>query len=95
MTSLQVSKLTMMRKAGSSYDNIASVLGLTKDAVKKYCQRHEIKKEDITIKEGFCPICGEKLTHIQGKKQKRFCSDACRYRWWNIYRRQGGSNDSL
>ncbi len=92
MTENQKSELKRLRLSGMSYAAISKAMGISEDTIKKHCRRNGLMK---TPGKDCCPVCGEKLVHIQGKKQKRFCSDACRYRWWNIYRRQGGSNDSL
>jgi len=32
---------------------------------------------------GTCLKCGVEIKSIKGKKKKRFCSDRCRWDWWN------------
>jgi len=32
---------------------------------------------------GTCLKCGIEIISIKGKKKKRFCSDRCRWDWWN------------
>lgn len=32
---------------------------------------------------GTCLKCGIEIKSIKGKKKKRFCSDRCRWDWWN------------
>ena len=32
---------------------------------------------------GSCLKCGNEIRSIKGKKKKRFCSDRCRWDWWN------------
>jgi len=94
MTAQQLSTLMMMRDSGAGYLKIAQVLGVSKDTVKKYCQRHDLK--NVTgAKASLCPICGSKLVFVTGKKAKRFCSDRCRYIWHNKHRAQGGLNAAL
>ena len=96
MTMQQISTLTTMRHSGAGYLRIAQVLGVSKDTVKKYCQRHGMTKETGAMpKEEFCSICGSKLIPIAGKKAKRFCSDRCRYTWHNSNRRQGAGNAAV
>jgi len=94
MTTQQLSTLTMMRNSGAGYLKIAKVLGMSKDAVKKYCQYHGLRSTD-NIKKTFCPSCGTELVNIPGKKAKRFCSDRCRYIWHNAKRKQEASNASV
>ena len=30
-----------------------------------------------------CRYCGAPITQTPGRKEKKFCSDRCRNRWWN------------
>jgi endogenous inhibitor of DNA gyrase (YacG/DUF329 family) len=32
---------------------------------------------------GTCLKCGGEIKSIKGKKKRRFCSDRCRWDWWN------------
>jgi endogenous inhibitor of DNA gyrase (YacG/DUF329 family) len=32
---------------------------------------------------GTCLKCGIEIKSIKGKKKRRFCSDRCRWDWWN------------
>ena len=34
---------------------------------------------------GTCKRCGTTITSIKGKKRKQFCSDRCRWDWWNSH----------
>jgi len=40
----------------------------------------EYTNEDLI---GKCQKCGIVTVSIKGKKKKRFCSDRCRWDWWN------------
>lgn len=78
-----------MREQGAAFPTIAARLGMKRDTVKIYCYRHGIQppSADTTpadsSPENRCVCCGGKLPpHIKGK-QRRFCSDACRHRWWS------------
>jgi len=44
---------------------------------------HQTKNEDLLI--GNCLNCGIKIKSIKGSKKKRFCSDRCRWDWWNSH----------
>lgn len=33
--------------------------------------------------DGSCKQCGIEIKSIKGKKKKQFCSDRCRWDWWN------------
>lgn len=70
-----------LRLKGSSSKGIASQLQLNYAAVKTFIHRHG-KDSDYVAKLGICVCCGSPLTQVPGKKPKKFCSDACRRKWW-------------
>ena len=35
-----------------------------------------------------CPYCGAIVIQTPGRKEKKFCSDKCRSRWWYDHRDQ-------
>ena len=45
MTPEEKSRLTTMRKAGSSYTEIADALGISKNTVKTFCRRNGLTPE--------------------------------------------------
>lgn len=80
MTLSQKECVTMMRSQGDSYAKIAVVLGIPENTIKSYCRR----KNKLT-NSGSCPECGKPLTVVEGKKQKKYCSDKCRMAWWKAH----------
>ena len=74
-------EIKKLREKGLGYKKIAVCLNVSANTVKSICRREGLEKLDI---EDFdtCKVCGEKLTHLNGKKQKKYCSDACRMKWW-------------
>ena len=91
MTPDEKSRLTAMRKAGRSYTEIADELGISKNTVKTFCRRNGLAPEvestpvDDIPAERLCPHCGKPVIQPEGRKQKKFCSDTCRNRWWNSH----------
>jgi hypothetical protein len=77
-------QLKQMRKEGYGYKKIAKELGLTLSVVRYACNK--INDEDLL--EGHCEKCGLKIKSIKGKKRKRFCSDRCRWDWWNKHQKE-------
>ena len=67
---------------------VALSLGLSVNTVKSYCRRSGVKPlEKKTAQSGdVCRQCGSALKLTSGRKRKRFCSDACRLRWWHGHR---------
>lgn len=74
-------EIKKLREKGLGYKKIAVCLNVSANTVKSICRREKLEKLDT---EDFdtCKVCGEKLTHLKGKKQKKYCSDVCRMKWW-------------
>lgn len=90
MTKEQKNQIDVMRKDGRSYNYIADILGLSKNTVKSYCQRHKENgiapaPDCMPSSDNFCRCCGKKLQVIPGRKPRKFCSDECRVTWWNCH----------
>ena len=94
MTSEEKSRLSEMRKAGRSYTEIADALGISKNTVKTFCRRNgltpEVESKPVEVTptpttDRLCPHCGKPVIQPQGQKEKKFCSDTCRNRWWNSH----------
>lgn len=86
MTNEQKMKIAALRKDGYSYGDIANEIGVSEGTVKSYCRRNglmrkqnNIEKEDIR----HCLFCGKKVVQNPGRKEKKFCSDTCRSKYWN------------
>ena len=69
-----------MRLEGHSPSVIAATLGLSKGTVRSYIHRHP----DIPNTKA-CKNCGKPLRQPKGRREKKFCSDACRMAWWNSH----------
>ena len=79
MTSNEKNKIIELKKLGYGYKKIAKELDLSLSIVRYACS----KKNDDDLLDGSCENCGIKIKSIKGKKKKRFCSDKCRWKWWN------------
>jgi endogenous inhibitor of DNA gyrase (YacG/DUF329 family) len=90
MTNQQKEQITTLRSQGYGYTTIANAVGVSKDSVKAYCRRHGLggKVADnsrIQLETDMCLNCGTPLSQAEGRKKKKFCSDACRQAWWNAH----------
>lgn len=86
MTEYQKERISQMRLAGDSYAAIAETLGLSRNTVKSYCQRN-VAVEPVPQKpDEQCELCGNAIMQTSGYRIRRFCSDACRMKWWNAHR---------
>ena len=72
-------KITKLYGEGYGYKKIALTLNISVGSV-----RNALSTRD----EGEnCKFCGKRLVFVTGKKKKSFCSDSCRYGYWNERRR--------
>lgn len=94
MTDSQKKEIEKLRAKGDGYGKIARTLGVSQNTVKSYCRRNNIAvgstagiETPVPVETGtsFCECCGKKIRQIFGHKTKRFCSDACRNKWWNSH----------
>ena len=90
MTVAEKNYIIRYRQMGKSCTEIARALGLSVNTVKSFCQRSGIapigQATGLNPAETLCLCCGEKVTQQPHRKSKRFCSDACRLRWWHAHR---------
>lgn len=88
MTTTQKQAVQEMRKQDMSYSAIASALGLSTNTIKSFCRRENIDTHRCSNdeKHDLCKNCSEPLKHLLGSKKKVFCSNKCRYTWWNRHR---------
>ena len=91
MTKEDKNSIAKMRKDGLSYARIACELGLNENTVKTFCRRNGLTKAALEtpifpgITEKPCKQCGKPVIQYPGRKEKKFCSDACRNKWWNAH----------
>ena len=66
-----------LRYQGYGYRKIATLLDLPLGRVKSYCYRHPL---DLNVKR--CLECGKEIQTTPHKRERKFCSDSCRNKWW-------------
>lgn len=76
MTDQQKKELIDLRVKGYGYKKISQMLGVTESTVSAYCQRNKLTFNG-------CKNCGKVMQKSKGTKPKKFCSDKCRWEWWN------------
>ncbi len=84
MVQREVNEIVRLQRCGYGYKKIAQITGLPVNGVKTYCRRHPLAQgndADVTV----CKQCGKVVTQEPHRKQKLFCSDACRMAWWNAH----------
>ena len=81
MTKEEKERVIKLRKRGLGARKISQATGISENTVKSFIKRSGIEPEKIP--ENCCPVCGKPLVMTKGKREKKFCSDACRSNWWN------------
>lgn len=69
--------IAKLQRKGLGYRRIANELNLSPNTVKSYLK----KLSENTS----CPTCGKPVKQTAHRKEKRFCSDACRMKYWNSH----------
>ncbi len=91
MTNEHKQQIIELRQAGYGYATIATTLGLTKNQVSAFCRRINLSGTKASVhtdtqpESNCCLHCGKSLTQIAGRKSIKFCSSACRTKWWNSH----------
>ncbi len=89
MTDQQREEILKLRRLNYGYKAIANMLGISIDTVKSHCKRHNIMKgllpSDSSRQGHFCLQCGKPILQDPKRKEKKYCSDACRNKWWNSH----------
>lgn len=85
----QKQAILSLRSEGESYAEIADYLGMSPNTVKSFCRRRQANPPQTAAENSpdICRNCGTPLTQANGHRKKSFCSDRCRYIWWNHTRR--------
>ena len=91
MTDNQKKLVQIYREKGMSSKKVADTLSVSINTIKTFCKRNGLGgvrmaasgAKDVMVTS--CRCCGKPVRQNPGRKQKRFCSDACRNRWWNSH----------
>ncbi len=83
MTTEEKNKIRKMRLIGLSFGQIAKETGHSQNTIKSFFRRDNLKNGDNTETPTICKKCGVPLKQTPGHRQKKFCSDKCRFSWWH------------
>lgn len=89
MTDTYLDSITILRSHNYSYAAIGRALNLSANTVKSVCRRTGIRTATSTRKTKaendsitVCRNCGKPLMPTSSKR-RQFCSEQCRYTYWN------------
>jgi len=92
MTPVQKEEIYKLRLQGLGYKVIAKELLISVDMVKSQCKRHQltgqaklvqINTQVFQTNNGLCLQCNKSIQKRNRGRTKKFCSEICRYTWWN------------
>lgn len=89
MTIDEKSRISALRGSGHSYKEIGETLGIPESTIKTFCRRNGLKKDGNVRR---CLFCGQEVIQASGRKEKKFCSDSCRMKWWNDHKERANRN---
>ena len=85
MTTTDKNQIIKLREAGLSLGEISKQLGISRNSVASVCKRSQEKQVER------CKFCGVPIKQTTGHRQRIFCSDKCRIKWW----RQNSTNHAI
>jgi len=83
-------KIKELRNKGYGYKKIAKELSMKPQTIRYICRKYE--QEDLI---GTCKNCNLEMKSVKSKKRKTFCSDRCRWQWWNKQRKGIIKNETI
>lgn len=89
MNDIQRQQIRELRAEGNSYGKISQALCLSENTVKTFCRRNGLggvlAVPTHNVHYHHCKCCGVPVSQPTGRKEKKFCSDKCRMKWWNSH----------
>lgn len=82
MNGQQKTQVEKYRRAGMGFVEISNRLGIPVSTIKSYCYKHSVQDMTAESDAPLCPECGLPVPKMHFKP-RRFCSDACRAKYWN------------
>ncbi len=96
MTNYQEKELIRLHEEGKSSKEIAAMMGIKPATVRSFFSRkkHRMYPDEDSSNRSLCECCHKPMPEQRYKRQRRFCSDLCRSRWWNAHRDKLNNADS-
>lgn len=100
-----IESIGILRAENYTYACIGRALSMSTDTVKSVCRRYgfvpregeqkkNVNKAASITRAARCKFCDSILRNPWNRRNKIFCSNKCRYTWWNLERRVP-SHDSV
>lgn len=83
MTKEQKTLILYYREQHMTYRQIGEKLGLSPDTVKTFCRRNTLREDRTEASASSqCRNCGAPVHPLPGRRERLFCSPACRTAYW-------------
>ena len=103
MTEEQALQVRELRMNGAGYIVISQITGLPRDTIRSYCKArgiagyrevYEANLKDRMDEGRACAYCGGPLVRPRTGRPRKFCSEACRRKYWKIHRANEEKNEN-
>lgn len=103
MTDEERKIIRTMRLEGVGYKAIATALQMSRDTIRAYCKRSGLGGQstflELTVQEQIeegnaCKHCLKSIKQKPKGRERKFCSDACRRKWWLEHQEARNKNDN-
>lgn len=90
MTLDEKNRIISLRQAGRTLTEIADETGIPRNTIKTFCRRQRLTSDNAhapvdVCAEKTCLCCHKSIIQYPGRKEKKFCSDSCRMKYWNAH----------
>lgn len=83
MTTGDKNRIRKMRFLGMSFGQIAKKTGYSQNTIKSFFRRDNMQNSKNTENNATCKNCGIDISQTGGHRQRKFCSEKCRFAWWH------------
>lgn len=90
MTNFEKDEILRLKKLGYGYKKISKDLNIPIGRVRRVITNNN-KENGKSV--SVCVLCGKNIVQTVGKRNKKFCSDKCRYQWWNQRKKEKPNNN--
>ena len=86
MTNEQRAIILAMRERGEKYQAIAEKTGIAVGTIRSFFARYNKGVVIRPVSSDICLQCHQPILCRKVKRNRTFCSDQCRSKWWNAHR---------
>lgn len=98
-----IETINRMRLDGFGYKAIAKAINSTRDRVRGYCNNHGLDgfggvvADNVALMKDqnlICAYCNKTIKQKERGRNRKFCSEECRRKWWSVNQNKRNKNDA-